>query len=200
MARQRDEKKKEIIIKTATELFARKGFHATSIQDIVAESGLSVGTIYLYFANKEEIFDALLDGGIEILRIELFQDIDIEMSNQEKALRFTENIMQLIKNHNKIVTVIFNELSFQNKLQNFYQRMAGIIAERFHQGDAESIYGMLKLNHREFFVFVTIVATGIANAIRISLASGELMDYRDVKKVLNEIILKSLVDRIEINQ
>lgn len=41
--------------------FARQGYHATSIDDVVHESGLSVGAIYSYFASKEELFLALSD-------------------------------------------------------------------------------------------------------------------------------------------
>jgi len=41
--------------------FARQGYHATSMDDVVRESGLSVGAIYSYFASKEELFLALSD-------------------------------------------------------------------------------------------------------------------------------------------
>src|SRR5437868_924307 len=41
--------------------FARQGYHATSMDDVVRESGLSVGAIYSYFPSKEELFLALSD-------------------------------------------------------------------------------------------------------------------------------------------
>ena len=41
--------------------FASQGYHATSMDDVVRESGLSVGAIYSYFASKEELFLALSD-------------------------------------------------------------------------------------------------------------------------------------------
>jgi AcrR family transcriptional regulator len=41
--------------------FARQGYHATSMDDVVRESGLSVGAIYSYFPSKEELFLALID-------------------------------------------------------------------------------------------------------------------------------------------
>jgi AcrR family transcriptional regulator len=41
--------------------FARQGYHATSMDDVVRESGLSVGAIYSYFASKEDLFLALAD-------------------------------------------------------------------------------------------------------------------------------------------
>ncbi|MFF5075432.1 TetR/AcrR family transcriptional regulator [Actinoplanes sp. NPDC000266] len=66
------------ILAAAARLFATDGFHATSMADIISESGLSAGAVYRYFRSKEEligavaelalstadeIFDALLAGG-----------------------------------------------------------------------------------------------------------------------------------------
>jgi AcrR family transcriptional regulator len=63
MARIRDEMKRNRIIETAKSLFAKKGFAACSISDIVEESGLSVGAIYTYFKGKEDILRAIVDEG-----------------------------------------------------------------------------------------------------------------------------------------
>jgi AcrR family transcriptional regulator len=47
--------RREQITSAALACFARKGFQRTSMADIVAESGLSPGAIYLHFASKQEI-------------------------------------------------------------------------------------------------------------------------------------------------
>jgi AcrR family transcriptional regulator len=47
--------KRAFIIKVATGLFATKGFEATSVRKIAAESGLSVPGMFHYFSTKEEI-------------------------------------------------------------------------------------------------------------------------------------------------
>ena len=39
--------------------FAKRGFHQTSMHDISAEAGISVGLIYRYFKNKEEVIAAI---------------------------------------------------------------------------------------------------------------------------------------------
>jgi len=46
---------------TAKEIFARKGYHATGVGDIVEKEGVARGTFYLYFKSKREIFAALLE-------------------------------------------------------------------------------------------------------------------------------------------
>jgi TetR/AcrR family fatty acid metabolism transcriptional regulator len=53
--------RKAQILQAAMNVFARKGFTATRMEEIAAETGLSVGILYWYFKGKEEITLALLD-------------------------------------------------------------------------------------------------------------------------------------------
>jgi TetR/AcrR family transcriptional regulator, transcriptional repressor of aconitase len=50
---------RERILDAALTCFAREGFHAATMQDIVAESGLSPGAIYGYFKGKTEVVTAI---------------------------------------------------------------------------------------------------------------------------------------------
>lgn len=47
------------IISAAEQCFLKRGFHQTSMQNIAAESLLSMGLLYRYFANKEAIIEAV---------------------------------------------------------------------------------------------------------------------------------------------
>ncbi|HET9520052.1 MAG TPA: TetR/AcrR family transcriptional regulator [Candidatus Limnocylindrales bacterium] len=49
------------IVRAATRAFAEHGFHRATMQDIVRESGLSVGAIYTYFKSKSELILAGCD-------------------------------------------------------------------------------------------------------------------------------------------
>src|SRR6266478_5209266 len=49
------------ILDAALVCFAQRGFHQTSMHDIIAEAGISVGLIYRYFANKEAVISAMAD-------------------------------------------------------------------------------------------------------------------------------------------
>lgn len=48
------------IVEAALEVFAEKGFSAARIDDVAARAGISKGTLYLYFASKEELFKAVV--------------------------------------------------------------------------------------------------------------------------------------------
>lgn len=52
--------RKEQIYQAALTCFNRKGYFQTTMDDIVAESGLSKGTLYWYFKSKKELFISLL--------------------------------------------------------------------------------------------------------------------------------------------
>src|SRR5262249_27099987 len=52
------------ILDAARRCFMREGFHPTSMQDIIAEAGISARGVYVYFKSKEEIVEAI---GVETL-------------------------------------------------------------------------------------------------------------------------------------
>jgi AcrR family transcriptional regulator len=53
--------RRQQILDAARTCFLRNGFHATSIQDVIAEAGLSVGAVYRYFPSKTELISAIAD-------------------------------------------------------------------------------------------------------------------------------------------
>jgi AcrR family transcriptional regulator len=53
--------KEGVLLVAAAKMFSQKGYSATSIKDITSEAGLSVGSFYSYFENKEAIVDKLYD-------------------------------------------------------------------------------------------------------------------------------------------
>jgi AcrR family transcriptional regulator len=68
------EERRREILDAAVRCFARGGYHGTSMDDIVAESGLSKGTLYWHFKSKRDLF------------IELFDRIMAEMVEPLEAL------------------------------------------------------------------------------------------------------------------
>jgi len=53
--------KREAILRSATHVFARKGFFNSKVSDIAAEAGIADGTVYLYFKSKDEILHYIFD-------------------------------------------------------------------------------------------------------------------------------------------
>lgn len=53
--------RRDQILKAGMVCFAKRGFHQTSMHDISAQAGISVGLIYRYFENKDAVISAMAD-------------------------------------------------------------------------------------------------------------------------------------------
>lgn len=60
----RKEARPQEIVRAALHLFALRGFAATRLDDVAAEAGISKGTLYLYFENKEALFRAVVNESV----------------------------------------------------------------------------------------------------------------------------------------
>lgn len=58
----RKDARRRRLLDAATRMFGSRGYHAATVPMIVAEAQSSVGSFYLYFRNKEDIFAAVLEG------------------------------------------------------------------------------------------------------------------------------------------
>lgn len=59
------QEKTKLILDTALELFAEKGYHQTSISDITRKAGISKGLIYNYFESKEAMLRSIIQTGFD---------------------------------------------------------------------------------------------------------------------------------------
>lgn len=56
--------RRQHILASAWRCFAENGFHATSMDEVIAASGMSSSAVYRYFRSKEELIDATAEEGI----------------------------------------------------------------------------------------------------------------------------------------
>lgn len=75
------------IVQAAAKVFARKGYHAASMDDIVAESRLSKGALYGYFDSKEDLFLAVHDSVLDF-------DLERFIAAMPAAASMTEMLMK----------------------------------------------------------------------------------------------------------
>ncbi|MEV3920323.1 TetR/AcrR family transcriptional regulator [Actinomadura coerulea] len=91
------ERRRLQILEAARTCFIRKGLHATSMQDIFAEAGLSAGAVYRYFKSKNEIIEANIATVIGDLRtfFTALADSDPLLPVDEMAERFASRVVAL---------------------------------------------------------------------------------------------------------
>jgi AcrR family transcriptional regulator len=131
--------RRQQILDAARARFARHGFAHTSMADIVAESGLSIGAIYRYFTSKEEIVVGVCEqaGGA------LPQALTAETVNG-----FLEHVRAMAreKGHARLVAQIYAEAALSPSLAAVVRQqlaaeraaVAALVPEH-RRGDAEQI-------------------------------------------------------------
>ncbi len=112
--------KRRRIIETATMEFAKKGYHDASISNIASKSGVSVGSIYKYFDNKQDLFLTIVDHSIsrmEKLLLGLAKEDEDVIIKVEKILREIISASRedgiLIKLYNSMTAVNDKKLARQ---------------------------------------------------------------------------------------
>ena len=73
---------RQAILDAARHVFAKIGYDAASIRDIIRATNLASGTFYNYFKSKEEVFEAIADDSVRRIR-PLLQNVRKETSDLE---------------------------------------------------------------------------------------------------------------------
>ena len=103
---QRVKQKHKQIVQTATELFSQKGFHATSMRDISAKSGINLSYLYKYISSKDEIL-YLFFLQHHNLRAEMYKEL-AEETDENPILQLKEYLKKTLK---KLISIRRNELT-----------------------------------------------------------------------------------------
>tara|TARA_R110000823_G_scaffold307678_4_gene430946 strand:- start:4928 stop:5494 length:567 start_codon:yes stop_codon:yes gene_type:complete len=78
--------KRDIIVNEALKLFYRNGFHATGVDRIIAEAGVSKKTLYSHFRTKDELILATLRKRDEMFRNKMMRETERRASSPEGRL------------------------------------------------------------------------------------------------------------------
>ncbi|MBT2679454.1 TetR/AcrR family transcriptional regulator [Bacillus sp. ISL-35] len=103
--------RKRNVIDKAHELFIEKGFHSTSIQDILDYSGISKGTFYNYFLSKNELLMEIFRAAFR--KMEMARDallLGQDPSDPEVFIRQIE--LQMTANRENKIIPLFEEVYF----------------------------------------------------------------------------------------
>ena len=116
--------RREAILAAALAEFSERGFAAARLDDVAKRAGVAKGTIYLYFSDKESLFQELIRAELAPLigTIEAMGDADIPMA------LVTERIVDLFVNHvletrrKEVIRLIISEGRRFPKIAEFYYR------------------------------------------------------------------------------
>jgi len=103
--REREQRKRHIL-DTARKLLLEKGLAATSINQIAKRSELSVGAIYFYFKDKEELFAALQLEGLDLLGRNIHESVSPDCSPEEKIRAIARAYLRFSEEHKNYFDII----------------------------------------------------------------------------------------------
>ncbi len=103
-------KTKRKIFETSMELFAKKGYEATSIEEITSIVGVAKGTLYYHFSSKEEIFNFLVAEGMKLLK----NSIEIKISKTNSYIEKLKAIIliqiKIIIKYENFITMLLSQI------------------------------------------------------------------------------------------
>src|SRR4051812_42901107 len=128
--------KQQRIRECAAELFAARGFEATSTADIAIDGGFSKALIYHYFRSKEEILQDLLDAHMDTLLEAAEAALDEAEEPRAKLRAFVHAHMRIYATARAKHILLLNELDAlprrgRTAIVGKQRRLIGLAADLF---------------------------------------------------------------------
>jgi TetR/AcrR family transcriptional regulator, cholesterol catabolism regulator len=159
--------KKQLIIRTAIELFSEKGVESTSVQQITDKSGISKGAFYLIFKSKEELILAIIDHFMVDFNTKVDQAVRAKHSPDDKLFSYYLTSIQFFNDHKAMALIFLREqLSTigEEALKKlfYYDTLGTEFLARF----LDEIYGE-KVKHTKYdlIVIMNSMLTGYMNKL-----------------------------------
>ena len=139
-----DSEKHQRIIDAAVRVFARKGYYSSRVADIAKESGVAVGTIYLYFKTKEEILVSLFREKMADFVASLGGVLSQEPDPPAKLRRLVRRHFEVLESNPELAEVIQVELRQGNKffrgasareVGSYFDLIGSVLSQGVESGD-----------------------------------------------------------------
>lgn len=129
------DEKRQRILQVAREEFAKNGFENTSIQQIAKKSGISVGSVYKYFDNKEQFFTYIVQDGLSSLEDLLMKLAPAEEDILLKAEKIIRSLLKFSKEQPELIQLYCALTTGDNSefLDELSQRIEAVTASVYTQ-------------------------------------------------------------------
>jgi len=158
--KERKEKEKvariEGILSAAKKVFSRKGYEATTMEDIGSEAGFGKASLYFYFKGKEEVFLNLIEDGLEGQKILLAQVMSSKLSSVEKLEAVLTKFFEYVRENREFIRIVHSE------------------SQKLYATTLKEVRSSIIKEHRK-------TVEGIASIVRDGIKSGE---FRQVEPTL----------------
>nr|WP_218935739.1 TetR/AcrR family transcriptional regulator [Actinomadura citrea] len=107
------------LVRLAAELFAEKGFQATTVRNIADEAGILSGSLYHHFDSKESIVDEILSGFFTEIMAAYQAVIDENKNPQDTIAGLVRVAFGTLEPHRAAITVMQNDWNYLRGMDRF---------------------------------------------------------------------------------
>jgi AcrR family transcriptional regulator len=154
------------LLDAARTVFARRGYHGASVEEIAAEAGFSTGALYSNFDGKEDLFLALMDHVIDAYCAEIAAEVDGLASIAERARDGARHWMEIVEREPEMLMLFVEFWAYAARDPGARERVAKSFAKA-----REMLTRLIADGAREFDLRLEIPAEQLAIAID-ALADG----------------------------
>lgn len=203
--RRRPEARPEEILDAALAVFGEQGFAAARVEDIARRAGVSKGTLYLYFASKEAMLNALVEQSAGALALSVEQHVaQSAPEDPEAALRGLIRILITAMSSPKISAaprLVLTEAHRFPELAIFYRSHVLDVMRRSMRALLTAAVARDTFRDVDFDAFVRLIAgPGLAHMALnniFDLKPEKLTDPADLADAVADILLYGLKPRLE---
>lgn len=138
--------RRQQILQNARDVFAKHGYHAAKIDDIVSAAGVARGTFYLYFDDKRAIFEEIIDRTFARLGMSIVR-VDTEHPTRTVGAQIIDNIRAIVRallEDPATTKILLSDAvgldpAFDQKLLSFYESTGKLLEESLADGQARGI-------------------------------------------------------------
>lgn len=144
-------KTRATLVDVARQLFARMGYHHTTMNDIAQASGKGRRTLYTYFKNKDDIFAAVVEAELDKLHEMLLKVASKKLPADEKLIAFIyirlDAVKTIVFRNGTLRATFFRDIwRVEKARKKFDLRTTEIIRNILEDGVTEGVFQIPDIN------------------------------------------------------
>jgi AcrR family transcriptional regulator len=143
------DRQRQTVERLAEEIFAKRGYRGTTMREVAAGAGCSVGQIYKLHPNKLELYRAIIDSKATILGSLVQQTLDSAASPEERLRRMVYLLLGFFQEHVTFFRILALEAGpllvrgnrhFLDRVDNWRKEILGRTTEAIRQGQRDETF------------------------------------------------------------
>ncbi|MEA3222478.1 MAG: TetR/AcrR family transcriptional regulator [Thermodesulfobacteriota bacterium] len=179
------------------QLILNKGVESFSMRDLSKESGLSVGLIYHYFSDKQEIIQTALQTHIHDCTKQIVSEINTIKDTKKKLQKKITDISSIYKEYPTLFKILINFISWSMYNNNAQVLLSDMFIEMrsYLSSLIEATFSPENLERKEIEnLAYLILGSAIGISIQKCVDNNKINTSKDISKQLSKMIFHYLDD------